>query len=386
MPIAVLYPRYDHSAIEERYASWQTQMLLRRGGEGTRIIFYEPDEPAAEVAADVEAPHVLVITDPLLLPSPALGGRLREALEASGAAAVVPVVNTAGHEKQQRNPPTPYLTLRELQEAIDVLAGEAPSLERVTWDGSDPGAYVCRTEMLDGIEGPLRSVLTGRDVAISATDYVHRWSSLRGQTRHDLLARISPDAKSILEFGCGEAPLGEALKRRQKCRVVGIELDPEAAAIAEKRIDAVYRGDVREIVSIMDERFDWIIGGDIVEHLDEPWSFLADLRNVTHPGGHLLLSIPNLANASLVNDLLQGRFDYVYMGLTCVGHLRFFTRQTIADMLTIAGWTIVEIAPQDAVATPAREKLQNALSSAGLAYSREDLEATGYYVIARNPE
>ena len=29
MPIAVLYPRYDHSAIEERYASWQTQMLLR---------------------------------------------------------------------------------------------------------------------------------------------------------------------------------------------------------------------------------------------------------------------------------------------------------------------------------------------------------------------
>jgi len=384
MPIAVLYPRYEHSAIEERYASWQTQMLLRR--EGARVIFYELNEAAADVAGDVEAQHVLVITDPLLLPSSALATRLRDALEASGAAAIVPVANASEHPKQLRNPPTPYLTLRELQEAVETLAAETPSVERVTWDRTDPGAFLCRTELLDTIEGPLRDVLVGRDVAISATDYVHRWSSLRGQTRHDLLDRISPEAKSILEFGCGEAPLGEALKKRQKCRVVGIELDPEAAAVAEKRIDAVYRGDVREIVSIMDERFEWIIGGDIVEHLDEPWSFLADLRNVATPGGHLLLSIPNLANASLVNDLLHGRFDYVYMGLTCVGHLRFFTRQSIEDMLTIAGWTIVEVAPQDLVATPAREELLRGLEAAGIAHSRDDLMPTGYYVIARNPE
>src|SRR6185295_594374 len=98
--------------------------------------------------------------------------------------------------------------------------------------------------------------LRGRDVAVSGNDYVHRWTSLRGQTRHDLLDLISSDAKSILEFGCGEAPLGEALKKRQRCRVVGIELDPAAAAVAKKRIDSVYRGDVREIVSILDETFD----------------------------------------------------------------------------------------------------------------------------------
>ncbi|MFP5246216.1 MAG: class I SAM-dependent methyltransferase, partial [Thermoanaerobaculia bacterium] len=207
---------------------------------------------------------------------------------------------------------------------------------------------------------------------------------LRGQTRFDLLARISPQAKSILEFGCGEAPLGEALKRRQKCRVVGIELDPAAAAIAQKRIDAVYRGDVREIVEILDERFDWIVGGDIVEHLDEPWSFLAELRRVAAPGGHLLLSLPNLANASIISDLLRGRFDYVYMGLTCVGHLRFFTRQSLVDMLTIAGWTVVEITPQDPVPTAAQEELLRALDASVFPYSKDDVTATGYYVIARN--
>ena len=142
---------------------------------------------------------------------------------------------------------------------------------------------------------------------------------------------------------------------------------------------------MREIVAILDEQFDWIIGGDIVEHLDEPWSFLAELRRIALPGGRLLLSLPNLANASVVTDLLRGRFDYVYMGLTCVGHLRFFTRNTIADMLTIAGWEIVEIAPQDYLSTPARDQLTGALDAAGFEYSREDLEPTGYYVIARNP-
>ena len=384
MPIAVLYPRYDHPAIEERYASWQTQMLLRRGAGVSRIIFYEPGERAEDVAADVEETHVLVITDPLLLPSPRIAERLRAALESSDADAAVPVSNAATHPQQQRPPSPVYLTLRELQTTMEVIASEPASVERVTWDRSDAGAFLCSTELLDRIATPLRDALAGRNVAIVKNEYVHRWSSLRGQTRHDLLDRISTDARSILEFGCGEAPLGAALKQRQKCRVVGIELDAEAAAVAEKRIDAVYRGDVREIVSILDEQFDWIIGGDIVEHLDEPWSFLDDLRNVAKPGGHLLLSIPNLSNVSLVNDLLRGRFDYVYMGLTCVGHLRFFTKQSLADMLTIAGWTVVAIDPQDAVATPAREELLAALARAGVAYSVEDLTPTGYYVVARN--
>lgn len=384
MPIAVLYPRYDHPAIEERYASWQTQMLLRRGEDLGGFIFYDRDERAADVASDAAAEFVLVITDPLLLPSNRFAARLREALLTSGADAVVPVSNVADYPAQLSRPLTPYLTLRELQEAIEALASQPPRIELAAWDRSDPAAFLCRTEWLAAIDAPLHTALEGQNVAIATTEYIHRWTSLRGQTRYDLLARISPDAKAILEFGCGEAPLGEALKQRQRCRVVGIELDPAAAAIAKKRIDAVYRGDVREIVAILDEQFDWIIGGDIVEHLDEPWSFLAELRRIAAPGGYLLLSLPNLANTSVISDLLRGRFDYAYMGLTCVGHLRFFTKSSIADMLTIAGWKVVEIAPQDLLATPAREQLLGALDAAGLDYSREDVEPTGFYVIAQN--
>jgi SAM-dependent methyltransferase len=382
--IAVLFPRFDHPAIEERYASWQSQMLLQRESE-IEFAFYDPEEPASIASGAVESDHALIITDPLLIPPARLAYRLREMLvHTPEAVAAVPVTNESAHARQRRVPLRPYVTLRELQEMMTAMQARGIDPERVAWDTSDPGAYLVRTSFLDKTDELLTRVLAGREVVVSGNDYIHRWSSLRGQHREDLLTRISTDAKSILEFGCGEAPLGAALKARQKCRVVGIEIDPRAAAVAQKRIDDVFLGDAREIIAIIEEKFDWIIGGDIVEHLDEPWSFLSELRRVSAPGGHLLLSIPNLANAAVVADLLRGRFDYVYMGLTCVGHLRFFTRRTIEEMLTIAGWGTVEITPQEVVATAGREELLRALASTNLEFSRDDILPAGFYVKARN--
>ena len=384
MSPAILFPRFDHPAIEERYASWQSQTLLRAGGV-TEFATYDPEEPASLAAGGLESDHVLVVTDPLLLPPAKLVMRLRELLvHTSNVVAALPVSNEAENAAQRRTPAAPYLTLRELQQMTAEMQVRGADPEVVKWDGSDPAAFLCRTTFLEGIDDPPGRALAGREVVISPADYVHRWSSLRGQTRTDLLDRVSPEAKSILEFGCGEAPLGAALKARQKCRVVGIELDPRAAAVARKRIDDVYCGDAREIVSIIQEKFDWIIGGDIVEHLDEPWSFLAELRRVCAPGGHLLLSIPNIANAAVVSDLIRGRFDYVYMGLTCVGHLRFFTKRTIEEMLSIAGWTVVDITPQETIVTRGREELLAALTAARMPHSKEDLIPAGYYAVARN--
>lgn len=379
MPAAVLVPRYDHPAIEERYAAWQSEMLLRRSAD--EIAHYDFDEAAKYAVRDIESEHILVVTDPLLVPVSGLAEKLVAAMETASAFASVPVTNEP-RNPAQRTAIGPYMTLRELEREASALQD---GIERVTWDDSDPGAFLCSTRALDAVKEPLRHVIASKDVAVARGAFVHRWPSLRGQTRDDLLQRIGTDAKSILEFGCGEGVLGAALKQRQKCRVVGIEIDRDAAAKAQKKLDDVYQGDVLEIVSLIHETFDWIVGGDIVEHLAEPWSFLADLRRISKPGGRLLLSLPNVANASIVADLLAGRFDYVYMGLTCAGHLRFFTRQSIEDMLDIAGWEIDAIEPQQMLVTAASESLIAELQSKSVAFSKADLVPTGYYVTGRNP-
>ncbi len=381
MAVALLHPHFDHPAVEERYASWQSEMLLRKSAAAA--FHYDLDDRASDIAAEIDQPYILALTDPLLLGAPDLPARLLAELQQARAFAAVPVSNEAEHPRQ-RVPVGGYLTLRELEKVAETIYESGAVAERVVWDGSDPAAFLCATDDLMQVKKPMREALAGRDVLISQRNVVHRWSSLRGQTRYDLLSRISTSAKSILEFGCGEGPLGQALKQRQQCRVVGIEIDRRSAAVARKRLDDVYCGDVREIVSILQEKFDWIVGGDIIEHLDEPWTFLGDLRRIAAPGGHLLLSIPNVANASVINDLLHGRFDYVYMGLTCVGHLRFYTRKSIEETLAIAGWSVVEITPQEAPPSAERDALIDALTSARIPFSREDLLPTGYYVVAQN--
>jgi len=376
----VLVPHLDHPAIEERYAAWQTRALL--GASGAAVRTYDPIDAARDVGGEVDDDDVVVVTDPLLLPSPNLVPRLVATLNASAADAVVPVSNVAAHPRQRREI-APYLTLRELQSLTAQLEAAPLNIERVAWDASDPLVYAFRTVLLDESTTIASRALRGADVAVSGNDFVHRWPAMRGFDRADLLDRIGRDARTVLELGCGEGTLGAALKQRQTCRVVGIELDRHAAAVARRRIDDVYSGDVREIVDILDEQFDWIIGGDVVEHLDDPWSFLAALRNITAPGGRLLLSLPNIATASVVADLLAGRFDYVYMGLTCVGHLRFFTCGSIEQMLSMAGWSAERIERQETIPTFANESLLQALEAAGVAFSRDDLTAMGYYVTAR---
>ncbi|HYR29576.1 MAG TPA: class I SAM-dependent methyltransferase, partial [Thermoanaerobaculia bacterium] len=298
MAIAVLFPRFDHPAIEERYASWQSQLRLRRGAEHARIEFYDPHEAAGDVMKDVDEEHVLVVTDPLMVPPYDIGVRLRAALEASGAAAAVPVTNEAHLPEQRHVPPWAYLTLRELEIAAARTAEEQPALRVVTWNDANPALFLTRRESLAGERAHLRRALRGRQVAVDPSAYVHVFSPMRGQVRDDLLLYIPLDAHSLLELGCGEGGLGALVKARQKCRVVGIELDAEAAAIARKKIDDVYTGDVRHIIEILHDRFDCVVASEIIEHVDDPWSLLADLRRITAPGGRLVISIPNLANAS----------------------------------------------------------------------------------------
>src|SRR3954454_10822449 len=95
MTVAVLFPRYDHPAIEERYASWQSELLLR----GEKIHYYDDDEPVRDIVAGIDTDLVLIITDPLLLPPPDLAGRL--AAKLGDAFAAVPVTNEARNAHQQ---------------------------------------------------------------------------------------------------------------------------------------------------------------------------------------------------------------------------------------------------------------------------------------------
>ncbi|HVS32214.1 MAG TPA: hypothetical protein VMS98_12255, partial [Thermoanaerobaculia bacterium] len=151
MAIGVLFPSYDHPAIEERYASWQAELRLRGGA--AHFHYYPVGIPARDAAAAVNEEYVLVVTDPLMLAPAGLAASLVRML--GDAQAVVPASNVAGNPAQSASLPSLYMTLRELELVMEQIRQAAAPVERVTWGGEDPSVFLCRTEMLDDVVAPL---------------------------------------------------------------------------------------------------------------------------------------------------------------------------------------------------------------------------------------
>ena len=197
-----------------------------------------------------------------------------------------------------------------------------------------------------------------------------------GGERADVLPLLPGDlgpASSVLEIGCGRAATGALIKERFGCRVVGVELNPEAAAAAAARLDRVMRGDVQILEP--GETFDAIVAFELFEHLTDGQVFLERAAGWLRPGGRMVFSVPNVGHYSVVEDLIAGRWDYVPMGLLCATHVRFFTRRTLEDWLHAAGFDRYRI---DAQTTPLPARI-DALP-ASLAPDRESLATAGFYV------
>jgi 2-polyprenyl-3-methyl-5-hydroxy-6-metoxy-1,4-benzoquinol methylase len=148
--------------------------------------------------------------------------------------------------------------------------------------------------------------------------------------------------RKVLDVGCAGGTVTQALKRRG-CRVTGIEIDPDAAERARAACDRVIVGDLDAMdlsAELEGEKFDVIIFGDIIEHLKSPAILLAQVRELLAPGGFIGVSVPNIAHASIRLMLLKGEFKYSEMGILDDTHLRFFTRESLCDLLNSCGYVV----------------------------------------------
>ncbi len=96
-------------------------------------------------------------------------------------------------------------------------------------------------------------------------------------------------------------------------------------------------------------RFDAVLFGDVLEHLEDPTEALVRVRPWLAAGGVLVASVPNLGHWAVVDDLLRGRFDYVPYSILSGTHVRFFTRRTLVDLFEASGYRVRAI---DGVALP----------------------------------
>lgn len=177
-----------------------------------------------------------------------------------------------------------------------------------------------------------------------------------------LLDAVHQDAKTILDVGCGEGRMGEALKVQNPDRMVyGIEKEPEIAKMAAARLDRVFTMDLeKDTPEIPKGSLDLIIYGDVLEHLYDPVSVLQKHRQFLKPPGRVLCSVPNIQHHSIIRQLFRSDWQYQKEGLLDFTHLRFFTYSTFTKTLLDAGF-----APKilNAVSSPADDSFYASMES-----------------------
>ena len=179
---------------------------------------------------------------------------------------------------------------------------------------------------------------------------------------------------------------------RSATQLVGIDLDAagvEDAKAAGYEAYAIDCCDVGAVAAAGITPADVVVAGEVIEHLDDPGTFLGGVHHLVAPGGVLVVSTPNAAG--LFNSVaVLGNVEVNHPD-----HVVLFTCRTLDAMLTRHGWEPFEhrvyVQEVKSPGTTTRDKMlaggarvllgiEKLLARAGRPYA-----ADGLIAVARRP-
>ena len=170
------------------------------------------------------------------------------------------------------------------------------------------------------------------------------WNSNNTMT---IIAEVINDNSKVLEFGPASGRLTKYLKSEKNCTVYIVELDEESGNIAKKYAEKALIGEVEGNIesfnwteAYADEKFDYIIFADVLEHLRNPLTVLEKSKEFLKSDGYIIFSVPNIAHNSVIIDLMKNRFNYSDTGILDNTHLKFWTYESIEKLVRDAGMKV----------------------------------------------
>ncbi|OGW37411.1 MAG: hypothetical protein A2Y97_01755 [Nitrospirae bacterium RBG_13_39_12] len=302
---------------------------------------------------------------------------------------VGPVSNESTVAHQRYSPPFFYQTISVFRWAEAEIRREFRD-KVAEVDEIDDFCFAFRRELLDGLPDDykvidLPKILKKRGLryGIAKGVYVHRYGNCYESGREDLMAYVPLGAREILDIGSARGLFGEMLKKRQRCVVTGVDIDTQLITVARKRVDNVIHGDIEEISGkAILGKYDCIVCGDVLEHLNNPWEVVRRLKNHLRKGGLFIASTPNIANWAIIYEMLQERWDYVPFSILSGTHVRFFTKKTLEELFEDTGYKIKEVKLQSFGIPPRGAEFVAGLKHSLPGISEEDLKASEIVIVA----
>lgn len=183
---------------------------------------------------------------------------------------------------------------------------------------------------------PLRDIYTSGLYLQKHPDWHVEESPWKAQQILRMLQRQQLQPETICEVGCGA---GEILRQLQQhlpatSSFWGYDISPQAIDLAKERENEHLHFKVADIQQEPDAHFDMIMLMDVLEHIEDRFGFLRDIKTkAEYKLFHSSLTI-SLQTVLRKNGLLNVRQTY--------GMVNYFTKETFLQTLQDAGHEIVD--------------------------------------------
>jgi len=164
----------------------------------------------------------------------------------------------------------------------------------------------------------------------------------------------------VLDAGCGDGELGKMLKDFKKVDVYGVDISRKGVEIAKKKGLRGKVADISKKIPYADNSFDLVFASEAIEHVMNPDVFLKEIRRVVKPGGHILITTPNLSSwlnrilfiiglyplfleASTEAKVGYGKYKKFFYGMQLVGHIHVFNLNALTEILHFHKFSIKRI-------------------------------------------
>ena len=207
--------------------------------------------------------------------------------------------------------------------------------------------------------------------------------------RHDLLniMDLRKSDLNILEVGCAcGGTLLEINNINKTANIYGIEINSNSAKLAKNFANVSSANIEDSNLPYKQGFFDYIIFGDVLEHLYNPQKVLENIKPYLKEDGKIIASIPNIQHWSIIEELLKGNWSYTDAGILDKTHLRFFTRNEITKLFNNSGYEVKQFVGKDIGLTETAKNMLEKLLQNGLIESFDDFIAYQWLVEATKNE
>ena len=150
-------------------------------------------------------------------------------------------------------------------------------------------------------------------------------------------------ARRCFDLGCGNGSVAAAMNQRG-WQVVGVDPSDEGIARAKEAYPqlALHQAEAAPELAERFGRFPVVYSLEVVEHVYAPRVFAKTLAALTAPDGVAIVSTPYHGYWKNLAMALTGKLDAHFTALWDHGHIKFWSMQTLTELLREAGFNRVE--------------------------------------------